>query len=100
MGTDKNLETILKKVATLGPEELPFVEERIICPPSKIVVLKHIVSIEELGIDEEYEEILSDIEDMAKRFGTVVNIFIPRPHEIIDLELAPTRVKGLGLVFI
>ena len=37
---------------------------------------------------------------MAKRFGEVVNVFIPRPHEIIDLEHAPKRVKGLGLIFI
>jgi hypothetical protein len=37
---------------------------------------------------------------MAKRFGEVVDIFIPRPHQIINLELAPKRVKGLGLIFI
>ena len=45
MGTDKNMDTIIRKIATLGKEELPPVEERIIAPPSKIVVLKHIVSI-------------------------------------------------------
>lgn len=70
------------------------------CPPSKIVVLKYIVSIEELAIDEEYEEILEDVREMAKRFGEVVNIVIPRPHQIINLEEAPKRVKGLGLIFI
>ena len=37
---------------------------------------------------------------MAKRFGEVVNVVIQRPHEIIDLEHAPQRVKGLGLIFI
>ena len=37
---------------------------------------------------------------MAKRFGEVVDIYIPRPHQTINLELAPTRVKGLGLIFI
>lgn len=37
---------------------------------------------------------------MAKRFGEVVNIIIPRPHQIINLEEAPKRVKGLGLIFI
>jgi splicing factor U2AF subunit len=100
MGTDRNLESILKRVAGMGPEELPFIEERIVCPPSKIVMLKYIVSIEELAIDEEYEEILEDVRDMAKRFGQVVNIVIPRPHQIIHLEEAPTRVKGLGLIFI
>lgn len=37
---------------------------------------------------------------MAKRFGDVLKVVIPRPHETINLELAPTRVKGLGLIFI
>lgn len=37
---------------------------------------------------------------MASRFGEVVDIMIPRPHEVIDLEAMPTRVKGLGLIFI
>ena len=37
---------------------------------------------------------------MAKRFGTVINVVIPRPHEMINLELAPTRIKGLGLIFV
>ena len=54
MGTDKNLETILKKISALGKDELPPVEEKIVSPPSRIIILKHIVSIEELGIDEEY----------------------------------------------
>lgn len=58
MGTDKNVETILKKVATLGPEVLPTIQQRIVSPPSKIIVLKYIVSIEELAIDEEFQEIL------------------------------------------
>lgn len=46
MGTDRNMDTILKKVAALGSTNIPPIEERIVCPPSKIVVLKYIVSIE------------------------------------------------------
>ena len=42
-------------------------EERLFYAPSKVVVLKHIVTIEELGIDEEYEEILEDVREMAGR---------------------------------
>jgi splicing factor U2AF subunit len=45
MGTDRNLETILKKVASLGNPDLPLIEEKIVCPPSTIIILKHIVSI-------------------------------------------------------
>jgi hypothetical protein len=37
---------------------------------------------------------------MAKRFGDVVSIVIPRPHEIINLQEVQNRVKGLGLIFI
>ena len=40
--------------------------------------MKHIVTYEELGIDEEYEEIMEDVKDMAERFGKVRSITIPR----------------------
>lgn len=36
---------------------------------------------------------------MAKRFGDMIRIVIPRPMEI-DLEEVQKRVKGLGYVFI
>ena len=74
-------------------------EERLFYAPSKVVVLKHIVTIEELGIDEEYEEILEDAREMAGRHGDVLKIMIPRPLEI-DLEEVKRRVKGLGYIFI
>lgn len=41
--------------------------------------MKHIVTIEELAIDEEYQEIMEDVTEMAKRFGDVIRIVIPRP---------------------
>ena len=71
-------------------------------PPSKVIVLKHIVTVEELSIDEEYNEINDDVMEMAKRFGDVISLVIPRPTEI-DLDAIDTRVKrvkGLGFVFI
>ena len=37
--------------------------------------------------------------DMAKRFGDVQKVVIPKPTEI-DLEEVSKRVKGLGFVFI
>lgn len=58
-GSDGNIDTILKKVEAMGGfSEPPIVEERLVYPPSKVIILKHIVTIEELSIDEEYEEIV------------------------------------------
>lgn len=37
---------------------------------------------------------------MAKRYGEVVKVVIPRPHEVIDLQSVQERIKGLGLIFI
>jgi hypothetical protein len=37
---------------------------------------------------------------MAKRFGDVIDVIIPRPHEIVDLQEVQKRVKGLGYIFI
>lgn len=42
---------------------------------------------------------MEDVTEMAKRFGDVVKVTIPRPMEI-DLEEVKKRVKGLGYVFI
>ena len=39
----------------------PRIEERLVFPPSRVVVLKHIVTVEELAIDEEYNEIVEDV---------------------------------------
>lgn len=62
--------------------------------------MKHIVTVEQLAIDEEYQQIYDDVKDMAKRYGDVVNVIIPRPHEIFNLQQLQTRVKGLGYIFI
>ena len=54
-GSDGNIDTILKKVEAMGGFSEPLqIEERLVHPPSKVIVLKHIVTIEELSIDEEY----------------------------------------------
>ena len=37
---------------------------------------------------------------MAKRFGDLLNISIPRPHQEIDLQEVQKRVKGLGYIFL
>ena len=63
------------------PQQLQ-IEERLVHPPSKVIVLKHIVTIEELSIDEEYNEIVEDVTEMAQRFGDVARVVVPRPLEI------------------
>jgi splicing factor U2AF subunit len=111
LGNDGDLDNILKKIAAIGAEngiEAHIFEERIICPPSRVLILKHIVTLEELSIDEEYNEIIADVKEMAERMGHVISITIPRYFTILfrpystgfDLESAPRRVKGLGYVFI
>lgn len=60
MGSDGDIDGVLKKVEAIGVQNgvvLPVIEERIICPPSRVLILKHIVTLEELSIDEEYQEI-------------------------------------------
>ncbi len=82
-GTDGNIDTIMRKVLALGGfTEPPKVEERLVYPPSRVVVLKHVVTVEELGIDEEYNEIMEDVTEMAKRHGDVIKVVIPKPMEI------------------
>lgn len=46
-GSDGNIDTILKKVRAMGnfEESGLRVEEKIICPPSRVLVLKHVVTI-------------------------------------------------------
>lgn len=51
-GSDGNIDTILRKVAAMGGfEEPPKIEERLVCPPSRVLVLRNSVTVEELGID-------------------------------------------------
>lgn len=63
-------------------------------PPSRILVLKNMVNISELGIDEEYDEIVEDVKEECSKFGTVKSIKIPRPI------FGQTHIPGLGKIFI
>ena len=55
LGADGDLDGILKQISALVPQEEIAVTERIICPVSRVLILKHIVTLEELGIDEEFD---------------------------------------------
>eukprot|EP00741_Cyanophora_paradoxa_P025541 tig00000383_g24647.t1 len=61
---------------------------------TRILVLSNMVALEDLKDDEGYEEIRDDVKDECEKFGTVENVFIPRP----DPENA--SVKGLGRIFV
>ncbi|XP_020223623.1 splicing factor U2af large subunit A isoform X1 [Cajanus cajan] len=61
---------------------------------TKVVCLTHAVSADELKDDEDYEEILDDMRQECSKFGTLVNVVIPRPPP--DGEPAP----GVGKVFL
>ncbi|MCL7033397.1 hypothetical protein MKW94_021585, partial [Papaver nudicaule] len=62
--------------------------------PTKVVCLTEVVSADELKDDEEYEDILEDMRLEGGKFGTLVNIVIPRPQP--NGEPSP----GLGKVFL
>ncbi|KAK7334431.1 hypothetical protein VNO80_26188 [Phaseolus coccineus] len=61
---------------------------------TKVVCLTHAVSADELKDDEDYEEILDDMRQECSKFGTLVNVVIPRPPH--DGEPA----AGVGKVFL
>ncbi|XP_026433017.1 splicing factor U2af large subunit B-like isoform X2 [Papaver somniferum] len=62
-------------------------------PPTKVVCLTEVVTADELKDDEEYEDILEDMRVEGGKFGTLMNIVIPRPQP--NGEPSP----GLGKVF-
>ncbi|KAI4331428.1 hypothetical protein MLD38_029618 [Melastoma candidum] len=61
---------------------------------TKVVCLTQIVTADELRNDDEYEEILLDMQEEGGKFGNLVNVIIPRPGA--DGDLSP----GVGKVFL
>ncbi|KAF7824978.1 splicing factor U2af large subunit B-like isoform X6 [Senna tora] len=61
---------------------------------TKVVCLSQAISADELKDDEDYEEIVEDMRQECSKFGTLVNVVIPRPQP--DGEPAP----GVGKVFL
>jgi hypothetical protein len=46
---------------------------------SRILVLKNMVKITDLEIDEDYEDMVEDVMEECKKYGRVISIVIPRP---------------------
>jgi len=58
------------------------------------VVLKNMISISELAIDEEYKEIQEDVKEECSKFGDILSVKIPRPIPGVE------NIPGLGKIFV
>ncbi|KAL7068390.1 RNA recognition motif family protein [Cryptosporidium serpentis] len=63
--------------------------------PSKVVQLLNIIQPEELLDDQEYHSILDSVKTEAEKFGTILEIFSPRPKSRENLYC-----NGAGKIFI
>lgn len=59
----------------------PVSAEALVQMSTRVVQLQDVVTEEELEDDNEYEAILEDMEDEGRRFGTLVEVLIPRPRD-------------------
>ncbi|KAK6155807.1 hypothetical protein DH2020_010055 [Rehmannia glutinosa] len=65
-----------------------------VTPATKVVCLTQVVTPDELKDDDDYEDIVEDMRTECGKFGSLVNVIIPRPSP--DGEMAP----GVGKVFL
>ncbi|KAI8874755.1 hypothetical protein K501DRAFT_234669 [Backusella circina FSU 941] len=79
-------------VPTEGTEFLP-VQGAGESDATRVVQLMNMVTPEELEDDEEYQDIWEDIAEECSKFGTIVDMKIPRPNK-------EQPVPGCGLIFI
>ncbi|XP_044496918.1 splicing factor U2af large subunit A-like isoform X2 [Mangifera indica] len=62
--------------------------------PAKVLCLTEAITADVLMDDEEYEEILEDMREECSKYGTLVNVVIPRPHPNGE------QFPGVGKVFL
>lgn len=62
--------------------------------PTKVVCLTQVVSPDELLNDEDYDEIMEDMREECAKYGSLVNLVIPRPTHAGD------TAPGVGKVFV
>ncbi|XP_057517690.1 splicing factor U2af large subunit A-like isoform X2 [Amaranthus tricolor] len=62
--------------------------------PTNVVCLTEVVTADDLRDDEEYQDIMVDMQEEAEKFGSLVKVVIPRPGS--NGELGP----GVGKVFL
>ncbi|GLJ06857.1 hypothetical protein SUGI_0050370 [Cryptomeria japonica] len=78
------LQKTILQVGAFGPAEVP----------TKVVCLTQVVLPDELRDDAEFEEIMEDMREECGKYGSVVNLVIPRPEP--SGQLTP----GVGKVFV
>ncbi|KMZ72825.1 Splicing factor U2af large subunit B [Zostera marina] len=88
---------IQKMVLQAGGTQLPglaIIQNAPTSIPTKIICLTEVISVDELKNDEEYAEILEDMREESGKFGSLVNIIIPRPSSTGE------DIPGVGKVFL
>lgn len=72
--------------------------------PSPVLRLFNIISLEDLEEDEDYEALLEDLREGCEKFGTVVNLHVPRVQvgvwALSDAQQDGSEVPGLGYAFV
>jgi splicing factor U2AF 65 kDa subunit len=63
--------------------------------PTSVLVLKNMVEVSELENDEDYVDLLEDIKEECSKYGTLLNIQIPRASSEPGV-----KNPGVGLVFL
>ncbi|XP_074591495.1 splicing factor U2af large subunit A-like [Curcuma longa] len=62
--------------------------------PTKVICLTEVVSVDELRDDAEYKEIVEDMREESEKFGSLINLVIPRPSQTGEV------IPGVGKVFL
>jgi splicing factor U2AF subunit len=62
--------------------------------PSRILVLLNIITKDQLLVQEEYEEIVQDLREMAASYGKVVSMVVPQPKD------SNHECAGMGHAFV
>ncbi|PWA80159.1 splicing factor U2af large subunit B [Artemisia annua] len=78
----------------IGLQKMMLQSGAINTSPTRVLSLTQAVTEKELVNDEDYEEILEDMKTECGKFGTLVNVIIPRPNPNGD------PVSGVGKVFL
>ncbi|VVA93935.1 unnamed protein product [Arabis nemorensis] len=88
----------LEQEALLLHPQLQIVLQRLMLQPggtpTKIVCLSQVVTADDLGDDQGYEDIMEEMTQEGGKFGNLVNVVIPRPNP--DNDSSP----GVGKVFL
>ncbi|CAN4123589.1 unnamed protein product [Withania somnifera] len=62
--------------------------------PTKVLCLTQVVEVDELSNDDDYQDILEDMRTECGKFGSLVNVVIPRPNPYGE------HAPGVGKVFL